>query len=351
MVRCAAGVTVRPVWPPSVVMSLMEGQMSEPETPDLSALSRVFAVINAKGGVLKTSIVANVGALLAGAGWRVLVVDLDVSGNLKLDVGLTEDPADDMGRGLVESIWYGETGLPIVKGVRPNLDFVFGGRGLEQLGSLARSTMVDELPSGSVAGEFARALSDVADDYDLIILDCPPGNGEIQDMALAVARWVLIPTKTDQASLDGLLAVGPRVKRARRTNPQLRYAGVVVTAHNVAATRVLREVRGMLAQLGDTVPMMKTTIRHSQTAAYDCRARGQLAHELARDVESSKSARLGMLRARRRTRDTQNVIELPTALSGTANSLADDYRHLSKEIRDLITEAEDSSRSTGRGAR
>ena len=191
--------------------------MSDPQTPDLGALSRVFAVINGKGGVLKTSVAANVGALLAAAGWKVLEIDLDVSGNLKLDFGLTDEPEDDMGRGLVEAIWYGEKGLPVVKDVRTNLDFVYGGRGLEQLGGLARSSMVDDLPTGSLAGEFARALTEVPDDYDLILLDCPPGNSEIQDMALAVARWVLIPTKTDQASLDGLRTVGPRVKRARRT--------------------------------------------------------------------------------------------------------------------------------------
>lgn len=326
--------------------------MSDPQNPDLSALSRVFAVINGKGGVLKTSLAANMGALLAAAGWKVLEIDLDVSGNLKLDFGLTDDPEDDMGRGLVEAIWYGEKALPIVKDVRTNLDFVFGGRGLEQLGSLARSSMIDDLPTGSLAGEFARALSEVADDYDLILLDCPPGNAEIQDMALAVARWVLIPTKTDQASLDGLRTVGPRVKRARRTNPELRYAGVVVTAHNPAATRVLREVRSMLSQLGDTVPLMETTIRHSQTAAFDCRARGQLAHELARDAESSKSTRLKFLSARRRSPGgADNVVELPTALSGTANSLADDYRHLAKEIRELITRTETASASTGRHAR
>lgn len=325
--------------------------MSDPQTPDLGALSRVFAVINGKGGVLKTSVAANVGALLAAAGWKVLEIDLDVSGNLKLDFGLTDEPEDDMGRGLVEAIWYGEKGLPVVKDVRTNLDFVYGGRGLEHLGGLARSSMVDDLPTGSLAGEFARALTEVADDYDLILLDCPPGNSEIQDMALAVVRWVLIPTKTDQASLDGLRTVGPRVKRARRTNPELRYAGVVVTAHNPAATRILREVRGMLAQLGDTVPLMATTIRHSQTAAFDCRARGQLAHELAKDAESSKSTRLKFLSARRRQSGPDNVIELPTALSGTANSLADDYRQLAKEIRELITKTETAASPTGRHAR
>ncbi len=115
-------------------------------------------------------------------------------------------PMTTWGRGLVEAIRYGEKGLPVIKDVWTNLDFVFGGRGLGQLGGLARSSMVDDLPSGSL-GEFARALSDVADDYDLIMLDSPPGNSEIQDMALTVARWVLIPTKTDQAS-PGRAAVG-----------------------------------------------------------------------------------------------------------------------------------------------
>ena len=62
--------------------------MSEPELPDAAALSRVVAVINGKGGVLKTSIVANVAGCLAKS-MRVLVIDLDISGNLKMDLGMT----------------------------------------------------------------------------------------------------------------------------------------------------------------------------------------------------------------------------------------------------------------------
>ena len=317
--------------------------MSEPEIPDVEAFSRVLAVINGKGGVLKTSIVANVAGCLAVAGMRVLAIDLDISGNLKLDLGLVGDDADDHGRGLVDAIWYGEQSLPVVADVRPGLDFVFGGRGLEQLGGLAKSSAADELPSGSVAGEFARCLASVLDDYDLILLDCPPGNGELQDMALAVARWVLIPTKTDQASWDGLLGVGPRVKRARRTNPRLGYLGVVVTAHNPAASRVRRNTMARLDEVGETVPLLDTFIRHSETAAHDCRSRGQLAHELARDVVSTKSKRLKALTARRREpRDSTNVITLPTALSGTADSLAGDYTRLAKEICDRIAAAENA---------
>lgn len=305
---------------------------------DREALSRVVAVINGKGGVLKTSVTANVAGCLASAGMHVLAIDLDVSGNLKLDLGLVGEPSDDLGKGVVDAVWTG-TPLPIVRDVRPGLDFVFGGRALEMLGQLAKSTSAEDLPSGSVPLEFARRLADVAEDYDLVLLDCPPGNGDLQDMALAATRWVLIPTKTDQASWDGLLGVGPRVKRARRTNSSLGYLGVVVTAHNPAATRVQRNTRERLAEVGETVPLLETYIRHSETAAHDCRSRGQLAHELARDASASKAQRLEALSLRRRD-STSNVIALPTALSGSADSLSGDYRRLAREICDRIAAAE-----------
>ena len=314
--------------------------MSDPQFPDTAALSRVVAVINGKGGVLKTSIVANVAGCLAQSGMRVLAVDLDISGNLKLDLGMVNADQDDAGKGIVDAVWNGSR-LPVVPDVRPNLDFVFGGRGLEMLGQLAKSPMAEELTTGSVAGEFAARLSEVSDDYDLIILDCPPGNGELQDMALAATRWVLIPTKTDQASWDGLLGVGPRVKRARAVNPALAYLGVVVTAHNPAATRVRRNTKARLDEVGDVVPLLETSIRHSETAAHDCRSRGQLAHELARDATVSRAQRLQALSARRRTDGDQgNVISFPSALSGTADSLAGDYMLLAQEICTRISAAE-----------
>ena len=298
------------------------------------ALSRVVAVINGKGGVLKTSIVANVAGALAQRKMRILVVDLDISGNLKLDLGMLGSEHDDGGKGVMDAVWYTQP-LPVVHDVRPDLDFIFGGRGLEMLGQAARSGAADELPTGSVAGAFAARLAEIAPNYDLVFLDCPPGNGELQDMALAASRWVLIPTRSDQASWDGLLAVGPRVKRARRTNPQLHYLGVVLTAHSPSATRVLRNTRARLSEVGETVPLLDSYIRHSEGAAHDCRERGQLVHELARDASQAAAGRLVALKARRHA-DSSNVIEMPTALSATADSLAGDYSHLAEEICAVI---------------
>lgn len=309
-------------------------------------LDRVIAVVNGKGGVLKTSIVANVGAELARRGFSVLLVDLDVSGNLKLDIGMRDPAQDDHGRNIVDAIWSGgETPLRPISdaGGRAGLDFLFGGRALEMVAAMANSTNADHLPAGSVPAQFATALSTLcaAREYDLVLLDCPPGNADLQDVALAAARWVLIPTKTDEASLDGLRGVGPRIRRARDHNPDLSYLGVVITSHGRTATRVLREVQDRLDEVSDSLPLFQTTIRHSQAAAHDCRTRGQLAFELARDADDATARRLQALRERRRaTREGAQVIPMPPTLSGAADDLAGDYEGLTSEILTRIATAE-----------
>lgn len=75
---------------------------------DRAALSRVIACINGKGGVLKTTLVANIGGLLASSGYRVLLVDLDPQGNLAEDLGYTGDDRDDEGRALAQALMFGE---------------------------------------------------------------------------------------------------------------------------------------------------------------------------------------------------------------------------------------------------
>jgi cellulose biosynthesis protein BcsQ len=297
------------------------------ETSD-DRLSRVVAVINGKGGVGKTSVTANVAGQLAQAGYKVLAVDIDLSGNLSLDLGYVGDAKDDGGQGMVDAVWRSNP-MPLIADVRPSLDVVPGGRHLEMLAALESTPMSGDLPGGGVATAFAARLAEIAEDYDVVLLDCAPGNPILQDMALHAARYVLIPTKTDAAGWEGLRMVGPRVRKARKTNPALTYLGVVLFAHQTNATRVRGATKARLAEVSETVPMFDSYIRHSETAAHDCRQRGQLAHELARDVSSSTKERLSALRTRR---DGENVVELPAALSGSADSLAGDYAEVAREV-------------------
>lgn len=305
-------------------------------------LSRVCAVINGKGGVGKTSVTANVAGQLAMHGYRVLAVDLDLSGNLNLDLGYHSNEQDDAGKGLVEAIWDSKP-LHVIQDVRPGLDVIPGGRHLEMLAAISQTSMAQHLPGGGVPTAFAAQLAELVDDtddpYDLVLLDCAPGNPVLQDMALMATRYVLIPTKTDAAGWDGLRMVGPRVKKARKENPSLAYLGVVLFGHQTNATRILRSTRARLSEVGDTVPLLEAHIRHSETAAHDSRRRGQLAHELARDVTASGRERLAALRTRR----SGNVIELPEALSRSADSLADDYAKLTREVLLRINAAESAT--------
>lgn len=124
--------------------------------------------------------------------------------------------------------------------------------------------------------------------------------------------------------------VGPRVKKARQANPELTYLGVVLFGHSTNATRILRTTRARLDEVSETVPLLESYIRHSETAAHDCRRRGQLAHELARDATALTKDRIAALRSRR-TKEN-NVIQLPDQLSATADSLAGDYEQLTREV-------------------
>jgi len=292
------------------------------------ALSRVLAVLTGKGGAGKTSITANIAGQLARGGFRVLAVDLDLSGNLGLDLGYVGRDGDDGGKGIVDSVWS-DADLPLITGVRGNLDVIAGGRHLEMLTALAMTPSAAELPNGGVPEAFAGKLAEVAANYDLILLDCAPGNPVLQDLALACARYILIPTKTDAAGWDGLRMVGPRVRKARQANPQLTYLGAVLFAHSVSAKRVLRNTRARMEEVGDRVPLFEAFVRHSETAAHDCRARGQLAHELAADVTKNRSERWQALRERA---VGEKVIELPQQLSESADNLAGDYQKLAVEV-------------------
>lgn len=304
-------------------------------------LARVVAVINGKGGVGKTSVVANVAGQLAHSRYRVLVVDLDLGGNLGLDLGYAQRGLGDHGRGLVESIAGGGR-LPVIERVRHNLDAICGGKLLEHLQALDYSGTV------SVPAAFAERLAEVADDYDVTLLDCAPGNPVLQRTALLASRYVIIPTRTDPASWDGLRMVHPLVEQARGARPELAYLGVVVFAHQTIARAILARTRELLAaEVGDMIPLFDTAIRYSEASAHDCRQRGQLAHELARDAVEATRERLALLRSRKH----DSSLRLPPSLSGSANSLALDYAALSREILSRIAGNESSAAEIAEVAR
>ena len=298
-----------------------------PQTAD--ALSRSIAVINGKGGTGKTSIVANLGGLAAASGYRTLLVDLDPQGNLGVDLGYEAAGQGDDGRGLLSALTLDQSLEPL-RGVRQDLDVLPGGRLLEDLAAVAvaRATRGGE----GLDQVFRRHLAAVATDYELVLLDCPPGLRVLQEMALAASRYALIPTRTDEASLAGMSVVADRFSAARVTNPQLRLLGVVLWGVTSSAKRVRSAARNAITtDLGDSAPVLETVVRYVEAAAVDARRRGQLVHELEADV-------LKAPKFYERLRKTGGDIEEP--LAGSARGLAADYQDLAHEVLARLAEVE-----------
>lgn len=298
------------------------------EGVDRSALGRVVAVVNGKGGVGKTTITANVGGLLASSGYRVLLVDLDPQGNLGEELGYTGQPSDDRGRALAQALTFGGSLVPEAD-VRRGLDVLVGGASLDM--AAAGLTMLAQKDPLRAKSALAIALSEIAPRYDLVLIDCPPGQETLQQAALAAARWALIPVKTDASSRKGLRDVARRLDAVVDANPDLDLLGVVLFGVNRGATRVIESARAaIIGDLGDGAPVLETTIRHVEAAAQEARDRGLLVHELEEAV----------LAAPKWYEVRRNGIRHDGPRSKSASGLADDLQALGTEIIARITEGE-----------
>ena len=294
---------------------------------DRQALRRTIAVINGKGGVGKTSITANLAGLFAEAEYRVLAIDLDPQGNLGNDLGYLGAGLSDDGASLQAAATTGVAPTPITD-VRARLDVVAGG---EHLHDLAAVLQARRLGGRGGVESLTASIAALAGSYDITIIDCPPGSDVLQAGALEAAHWVLVPTKTDDASRAGLREVARRFTSARVANPDLTLLGVVLFGVTTAARRVLRQAREALADdLGAGSGVLSATIRHVEAAAVDARGRGQLVHELERDVLAGPSWW-------ERRRDPSIGSE---PLAGSAGSLAADYERLAAEILNRLAESE-----------
>ncbi len=128
-------------------------------------------MVNDKGGVGKTSLVANLAGQLAAAGYRCLLVDLNRQANLADDLGFRDDERDDQGAGLLLSVISGSPLTPVLD-VRPGLDVVPGGARLSDLVPLMVSRLQDQ--GREAFRVLARVLAPVTGPYDVVFLDCPP---------------------------------------------------------------------------------------------------------------------------------------------------------------------------------
>ncbi|AGW14814.1 ParA family protein [Megalodesulfovibrio gigas] len=227
-----------------------------------STAVRTIAVMNQKGGVGKTTTVANLGVGLARLGRRVLLMDLDAQAHLTASLGLQELPADAV------------TSIDVLEGQaslrQAAISLPCDGQGSLTLaaGSLALSG-ADVLFASRIDRELLlkKALADLGpSDFDYILLDCPPNLGVLTLNALCAAHGVLVPVQAEYLALQSLAELMRTMDAVRaQLNPDLTLYGVVLT--RFSRTKVLN--REVAATLREHFPeqLFETRIRENVALA------------------------------------------------------------------------------------
>lgn len=186
-------------------------------------MAHIIAIANHKGGVGKTSSVANIGAALHKRGNKVLLVDLDAQQNLTSC--FLEDSAVEEVEASVYDALVGNAPLPVIS-IKDGLALVPSGI------ELARAE-IDLSHKLAREERLKMLLKPIADKYDYILLDCPPSLGIITTNALTAAEALYIPLTAEALPLKGLKMLEAVVKEvAECINPTLSLSGVFVTRYN-----------------------------------------------------------------------------------------------------------------------
>lgn len=198
---------------------------------------KVIAIANQKGGVAKTTTTHNLGVALAAQGKRVLMIDLDSQASLTISVGL--EPLE-VEQTIVDVLR--KEGLPLMECVQRLSDRLHIVTSIIDLAPME----MELLSRASREKILDRALRPVREQYDFILIDCPPQLSILTINALSCADGVLIPVKTDYLAYRGLTQLQDSIQDIQELiNPGLKVLGVIATLYD---TRVAddREILALL---------------------------------------------------------------------------------------------------------
>ena len=263
--------------------------------------ARIIALMNQKGGVGKTTTTVNLGAALAELGKRVLLVDLDPQAHLTINYGL--DPSPDVvslynilteERSLLEAVHQTDERIALIPS---SIDLAAAE--VELVSVLGRETILKRRVEAS----------DVARQFDFILLDCPPSLGLLTLNALAVASEVIIPMQPHFFPLQGVAKLLETVQLVnKRMNPGLRVSGIVLTlfdAQTKLSNEVVAELHGFIdSAKGKPLPWAGAAVFKSK---------------VRRNIKLAESPSFG-----------QHILKYDPASNGAA-----DYRALAKEVLEM----------------
>ncbi len=253
-------------------------------------MGRIIAIANQKGGVGKTTTAINLSACLAECGKKVLTIDTDPQGNTTSGLGVDKDELENT----VYELMLDECTIKesLVKTEFENLDLIpsnvnLAGAEIELLGINEKEYIL------------RNAVDYIKDDYDFVIIDCPPSLNMLTVNALTTANTVLVPIQCEYYALEGLSQLLHTISLVKeRLNGNLQIEGVVFTMYDARTNLSLQVVENVKNNLDTTI--YKTIIPRSVRLAeapshglpinkYDSRSTGAESYRmLAKEVIDRK---------------------------------------------------------------
>ena len=225
-------------------------------------MAKIIAVVNQKGGVGKTTTAINLSACLAEAGQKVLAVDFDPQGNTTSGLGLEKGNIDDT----VYELLMGE--CEVAQCIKPSIqerldvmpsDVDLAGAEIELLDIKDKESILK------------KNLELVKDNYDFVIIDCPPSLNLLTINALTAANTVLVPIQCEYYALEGLSQVLKTVGLVqKKLNPNLEIEGVVFTMYDSRTNLSLEVVENVKAHLNENIykTIIPRNIRLAEAPSY-----------------------------------------------------------------------------------
>lgn len=225
-------------------------------------MGKVYAVANQKGGVGKTTTAINLGAYVAKAGKRVLLVDMDPQANATSSLGYDKRKLDQTMYDVIIN------NLPLTELIIPTERI---GVDLAPAGLALAGAEVELVGLPSREYRLALAVKPLLENYDYVFIDCPPSLGLLTVNALTASAGAVIPIQCEYLALEGLSQLLGTIKRIReRLNPALKVMGVVMTMYDSRTSlsaQVVNEVRRYFPhEIFDTI--IPRSVRLAEAPSY-----------------------------------------------------------------------------------
>lgn len=255
-------------------------------------MGKVISLVNQKGGVGKTTTSINLSASLAVLGKKVLLIDLDPQGNTTTGVGINKGEIERS----IYDVLIEECNIrqSIIKTKYQNLSVIPSTINLAGLNAelLEKSRMVTGYKKGE---QLKRCLEEIREEYDYIIIDCPPSLDVITTNALTASNSVIIPVQCEFFALEGITQLLKTIMIAQKTlNPTLDIEGVLLTmldSRTNLGFEVVEDIRSFFKEkvyntiIPRLVKLTEAPSHGEPIIVYDPKSRGSEAYiNLAKEV-------------------------------------------------------------------